>query len=126
MKSIPILLLSLGAAACNSQFAEEPKAAPVRLPAQICKQAADGIKKLNASGGFDYRGAGEGTLEEQAWLQMDEPQRDALTKLLAYDAACTAKDPPAEATATVRNESGRVLSQRVVETTADLSKILDE
>ncbi len=98
----------------------------MRLPAQICKQAAEGIKKLNESGGFDYSGGGEGTLEQAAWLQMAEAQRDQLTRLLAYDAACTAKVPPTEATATIRNESGRVLTQRVVETSADLSKILEE
>jgi hypothetical protein len=126
MKKIPALLLSLAAAACDSQFEEQPKSAPVRLPAQVCRQAADGIKKLNESGGFDYRGGGEGTLEEQAWLQMDERQRDSLMKLLAYDAACTAKDPPAEATATLRNETGRVLSQQVVETDADPSKMLQD
>jgi hypothetical protein len=127
MKKTFSILLLLALAACDSQYAaEEPKAPVARLPAEVCKQASEGLSALKESGGFTYAGAGEGALEEQAWLQMSEPQRDQLLQLLAYDAACTAKEPPADATATIRNETGRILSQRVVETSADLSKVLGE
>ena len=119
-----LILLVAGSAACDNKFgADEVKMPPARLPDQLCKQASDGIKKLNESGGFHYAGAGEGTLEEQAWLQMSEPQREQLLNLLAVDAACTSEQPVAEATARVRNEGGRTLSERVIQTSADLSSI---
>lgn len=119
-----LLLLVAALAACDNQFgADEVKMPPARLPDQLCKQASEGIKTLNESGGFQYAGAGEGTLEEQAWLQMTEPQRDQILNLLAVDAACTSEEPVAEVTARVRSEGGRTLSERLIQTSADLSSL---
>jgi hypothetical protein len=122
-----LLLLLPAVAACDSQYgAEEPKLAPARLPAQVCTQARDGLEKLKESGGFTYTGQGEATLDEEAWLRLDERARNELVKLVAYDAACKAPTPRAEQDAIVRNELGRVLMQQVVETSADLSGIAQE
>jgi len=119
------LLASLGA--CDGQTAaEEPELPVARLPAQTCNQARDGLEKLKESGGLTYNGQGEATLDEEAWMRLDQRARDQLVQLVAYDAACKAAVPPAEQSATVRNESGRVLSQRVVETSADLSGLVRE
>ena len=127
VRKFALMVLLAGSAACDNQLgADEMKVPATRLPAELCKQAADGITKLNETGGFHYAGAGEGTLEEQAWLQMREPQRDQLLNLLAVDAACTAEQPVNEATARVRNEGGRVLSERVIQTSADLSSLSHE
>ncbi|MDP8913404.1 MAG: hypothetical protein M3N39_07490 [Pseudomonadota bacterium] len=122
----PLLLLaSLGG--CDGQYkAEEPKLPVARLPAQVCNQAQGGLEKLKESGGLTYNGQGEATLEEEAWMRLDEGAREQLVQLVAYDAACKAAVPPAEQSATVRNEAGRVLSQRVVETSADLSGLVQE
>lgn len=127
MKITYLLLLLVSVAACDRLAApEEPKAPVARLPAQVCSQARDGLEKLKESGGLTYSGQGEATLEEEAWLRLDGPARDQLVQLLAYDAACKAAVPPAEQTATVRNETGRVLAERVVETSADLSGMVQE
>ena len=122
----PLLLLAL-LAACDGQNAvEEPKLPVARLPAQTCNQAQAGLEKLKESGGLTYNGQGEATLDEESWMRLDERAREQLVELVAYDAACKAAVPPAEQSATVRNEAGRVLSQRVVETSADLSGLIKE
>ncbi len=119
-------LLMLGG--CDQLLAPEAevKGPAARLPAQVCAQAQEALQKLTATAGFDQRAKGEATLEEAAWLQMTEAQRDQLAKVLAYDAACAAKEPPHEQVVTVKNETGRVMAQRTIETSADLSSILDE
>jgi hypothetical protein len=122
---IPIAALAaLGA--CNFLGEAEQKAPAAPLPKQVCTQAREAIDKLSEGGGFVYAGNGEGTIEEAAWLQLDPPSREQLEQVLAYDAACSAKEPSAEQTAIIRNEGGRVLSQRVIETSADLSRLDDE
>ena len=122
----PLLLLA-ALAACDSQSAlEEPKLPVARLPAQTCNQAQAGLEKLKQSGGLTYNGQGEATLDEEAWMRLDERAREQLMQLVAYDAACKAAVPPAEQSATVRNEAGRVLSQRVVETSANLPGLIGE
>ena len=127
IKQLSPLLLLATLAACDGQHAaEEPKLPVARLPAQTCNQARDGLEKLKESGGLTYNGGGEATLEEEAWMRLDERAREQLVQLVAYDAACKAPVPPAEQSATVRNEAGRVLSQRVVETSADLSGLAQE
>ena len=116
----PFLLLASLAACDGQNAAEEPKLPVARLPAQTCNQAQAGLEKLKESGGLTYTGQGEATLDEEAWMRLDERAREELVQLVAYDAACKAAVPPAEQSATVRNEAGRVLSQRVVETSATL------
>lgn len=127
IKHLSPLLMLASLAACEGQYsAEEPKLAVARLPEQVCNQAQGELEKLKESGGLTYTGQGEATLDEEAWMRLDERSRDQLVQLVAYDAACKAAVPPAEQSATVRNEAGRVLSQRVVETSANLSGLVQE
>ena len=127
IRSFSPLLLLAALAACDGQnAAEEPKLPVARLPAQTCNLAQAGLEKLKESGGLTYTGEGEATLEEEAWMRLDERAREQLVQLVAYDAACKAAVPPAEQSAIVRNEAGRVLSQRVVDTSADLSGLVGE
>jgi hypothetical protein len=127
IRHLSSLLLLAALTACDGQnAAEEPKLPVARLPAQTCNQARDGLEKLKESGGLTYTGQGEATLDEEAWMRLDEGGREQLVQLVAYDAACKAPVPPAEQNATVRSEAGRVLSQRVVETSADLSGLVGE
>jgi hypothetical protein len=116
----PFLLLASLAACGGQNAAEEPNLPVARLPAQTCNQAKSGLEKLKESGGLTYTGGGEATMDEEAWMRLDEGAREQLVQLVAYDTACKAAVPPAEQSATVRNEAGRVLSQRVVETSATL------
>ena len=120
------MLILAVTAACDSQIPDEANMPVTRIPAQVCSQATDGIKKLSESGGFTSAGSAEGTIDGEVWLKMSEPQRDQLLQLLAVSGACTAAEPPTEVTATVRDETGRVLSQRVIETSADLSRLNNE
>ena len=125
---IPMLAALIVLAGCDAltEAQQAEKGPAIRLPKQVCDQAREGLDKLTESGGFVYAGGGEATLEEAAWLRLDGGARDQLMQLLAYDAACTAKEPPYEWTARVRNEVGRILEERVVETSADPSRILEE
>lgn len=122
----PLLVGAAFLAACDGQFAaEQNDIMPLaRVPEQTCRQASDGLEQLNRSGGFVLNAAGEGTLDEQVWLRMDERQRDQLVQLLAYDAACKAAEPVREQNAIVRSEYGRVLTERVVEIASDASAVL--
>jgi hypothetical protein len=121
------LLLIIGLAACGQGGADQNALVPVaRLPDQLCQQATQGMEQLKQSGGFVSSTPGEATLDEEVWMRMDEGQREQMLKLVAYDAACKAEEPAREQSAVIRSEYGRVLSERVVETSADLSQILKQ
>ncbi len=115
-------------AACDGGFgADQSAAAPIaRLPDKLCKQVAEGMAQLKQSGGFVSNMPGEASLDEEVWMRMDEPQREQMLNLVAYDAACKAEEPAREQSAVIRSEYGRVLSERVVETSADLSQFLKD
>jgi hypothetical protein len=114
----------LGLAGCNEAPPPPPPAQP--LPEKLCQQAREGLDKVSSAGIFEYTADGQATIEESAWLPMAAAQRDAIGQALAFHAACSTEPPPRESTVTIRNEGGRVLTQRVVETTADISSLLEE
>ena len=116
-------LLLIGTAACEpapDPLANQP-AAP--LPAQICAEARQGLEALSGTGMFTFTDAGEATLDRETWLKMDTGQRDGLGQGLAFHAACKAKEPPREQQFTIRDETGTILAQQVVETKADLGSL---
>lgn len=117
-------LAALTLGGCQNEQPAPPAAS--RLPAQVCDQARDALQKLGATGSFEFAADGQATLEEAAWQPMAEHQRDALVQALAFHAACSAPEPPREQSVTVKNEGGRVLTQRVVETSVDVTKILEQ
>ena len=123
---VSFLLAAALLGACDGQFsAEQNEIIPLaRVPEQVCRQAVDGLEQLKQSGGFVLNTAGEATLDEQAWLRMDERQRAQLVQLVAYDAACKGAEPVKEQNAVIRSEYGRVLTEQVVEIAADTSAIL--
>ena len=112
-------------AACQPEPEAPPP--PQRLPAAVCEKAREGLERLSKSGGaFRYDAQGEATIEQASWLGLDHYQRDGLGQALALHAACGADEPPREQTITIRSEYGTVLTQRVVETSVDVSQILKE
>jgi hypothetical protein len=117
-------LTALLLASCQGE--QPAPSAAARLPAQVCDQARDALDKLSATGSFEYAADGQATLEEAAWLPMGGEQRDAIAQALAFHAACSAPEPPREQSITIKNEGGRVLSQRVMETSVDVTKILEQ
>jgi hypothetical protein len=124
MRHLVLLTLLLGGCG-QAGLADEDKPIAVRLPDEVCSRVAKEVAKLG-EGGVQLGEKGEARIEEAAWLQMSQPQRDQLLQLLAYDAACAAPAPSLEQTATVRGETGRVLGQQVVTTTADTGTLLEE
>lgn len=118
-------LAALALSACQQAEQPAPPAA-ARLPAQVCDQARQGLEEISRGGSFEFNSDGQATIEEAAWLPMGAGQRDALAQALAFHAACAAKEPPREQSITIKNEAGRVLTQRVVETSVDLTKILQQ
>jgi hypothetical protein len=116
---------SLALAGCFEQ-PEMPKPVASRLPDAVCKQVNQALAKLDASGAVQRTKPAEIIMEEQAWLQLPESSREQITKLIGFDAACKAAEPPTEQTVTVRSEFGRVMAQPIIPTSADLSTFLQE
>jgi hypothetical protein len=123
------LMLALGAslalAGCFEQ-PEMPKPVASRLPEKVCKQVTEALAKLDRSGTVQRDKPGEMIMEEQAWLQLPAASREQITKLIAFDAACRAAEPPMEQTVIVRSEYGRVMAQPIIATSADLSTLLQD
>ena len=119
------MLLGTGLiAACQQQAEAPPPAAP--LPKAVCDNAREGLERLSKTGAFRYDAQGEATIDQASWLAFTHYERDGLGQALAFHAACGSKEPPREHTVTIRSEYGTVLTQRVVETNADISQILKE
>jgi hypothetical protein len=121
----PVIFAALTLAGCGEAEQPPPVAQPP-LPTQVCDDARNGLEEISRTGSFEYSADGQATLEEAIWLPMAPAQRDGLAQALAFHAACSAKVPPRETWVTIKNEGGRVLTRRVVETTVDISKILEQ
>ena len=128
MKFVAAACVTLGLAACDApapvQDAGTVQKTATRLPEKVCDEARLGMEKLK-EGGIDQKKPGEVTMVEQAWLELPAAQREQMTQLIAFDAACRADEPSAEQEVIVRSEFGRVMAQEIVTTTADLSDLLD-
>ena len=122
LKFIAAGWVTLAVAAC--EVPAPPKKAATRLPEEVCAEVKLGMDKLKESG-IDQVKPGEVTVMEQAWMELPPGQRDQMAQLIAFDAACRADEPSAEQTVIVRSELGRVMAQRIVTTSADLSDLMD-
>jgi hypothetical protein len=127
-KLISILPLFMSLSACGGDLGGEQDdlMQPTRIPEQVCGQATKGMEKLQQTGGFVLNAPGEATIDEQAWLRMDERQRNDFVRLIAYDAACKSPTPVTEQNTIVRSEYGRVLTERVQEIATDPATVLQE
>lgn len=118
-------LLALGA--CEEQ--PDPLAgaqAPVKPPQEVCGQVAKALEKLTTDGGVEADRQGGATMMEEAWLRLDQKGRDQVMQVLAFDAACRAPEASREQMVRVRSEYGRVMAEQLVQTSADLSQIIEE
>ncbi len=97
-----------------------------KLPEELCSKTREAVAKLTESGGVETDGKGGATMMEEAWLRLSEGERDQTTQLLGYDAACRAGQPTLEQNVVIRSEYGRVMAERVVETSPDLSSMMAE
>jgi hypothetical protein len=126
MKGGAAALAALCLAGCDAQPDSGAGRAAAKLPAKVCAQAREAVEKLVAQGGVEVDGKGGATVMEEAWIPMGADRRDQLVQLLGYDAACRASEPSIEQKVTIRNEYGRVMSDRIVETGVDISALLEE
>jgi hypothetical protein len=124
-KLLFILWAPLACSACFEQ-PEMPKPQASRLPEKVCTEVKEGLAKLDESGAVQRTKPGEIVMEEQAWLQLSQAAREQITKLIGFDAACQASEPPMEQTVIVRSEYGRVMAQPIITTSADLSTLLQD
>ena len=93
-------------------------------PAQVCKEAEEGLAQLRDTAALDISKLPEATVEQGLWLRMGPDGREQFARLLAYGAACAADDPPPEQQVLIRNEFGAVLMDRIVQTGVDMSAAL--
>ena len=123
----PALLALLLLASCDAP-ADKPVAKPflTQLPAQLCAQASKSLASLDESGTFEHDGKGGAIIQEQAWMALAEEGQDQLARAIAVDAACTAKSAPSEFQIDVRGETGRSLTNRVVEIVPNMDAVLDD
>ena len=110
------LLAAFLLAGCDPAPEVPTKAATLgKLPAEICAKAAESLKELGNTAVFEHDGKGAATLSETVWLGMGPDAREQLARTLAVDAACKHQDAPREMQISIKSESGRTLSGRVVE-----------
>ena len=117
-------LAMLALSACGEPAPDPEANVGMRLPASACKQAREALDKLSTSGAFEYDAQGTATMNENVWLSLSGNQRDGVAQALAAHASCSAEQPSRETEIVVRNEFGRVLTQRAVETSPSLSEIV--
>lgn len=122
---LPLSLLFLSA--CDSGVPDMSQAVPpIEIPAEACQQVKSALEKVSEGGAFDYTDGGEATMEQAAWLQLEAAQKEQLEKLLALHKACGSKKPAREQEIVIRNETGMVVTQRIVETSPDLSGLVGD
>jgi hypothetical protein len=121
MRKAAILIL-LAASACEAPKVDQQHAA-APLPPQICEQAREGLGALKDQAAVVHSD-GEATIDNMMWMQMGQDGRDQLVRLLAIDAACAAETPPREQEVTVRDETGRTITQQTVPVTFDIRDLV--
>ncbi|HEX9954223.1 MAG TPA: hypothetical protein VGB48_03290 [Allosphingosinicella sp.] len=120
MALAPRLLAALCAAlllgGCDPQPEVPTRAAGLgKLPAELCKKAADGLVALADTAVFEHDGQGSATLGETVWLGMSKDAREQLARTLALDAACKQNDAPRTIQVLIKAETGRTLTNPVIE-----------
>lgn len=121
-----ILLLSICAvAACDAPPEPQPmNVGP--LPRKICNEVSEGLSQLSKTSIFEYDAAGEATMPQEGWIPLPPDQKDQIAQLLAFHAACQAKNAPAEQKVVIKSETGHVLLDRIVETRPDLGSLVQD
>ena len=91
-------------------------------PAQLCAQAADGLKQLGARGAIDYDDQGNATIPQEIWMGMGD-QHNRFAQTLAIHAACANPDGKGERKVLIRNESGVILMEAMIPTNVGLGPL---
>ncbi len=123
----PILLAALLLWGCEGPA--DPLAGgriAAKLPEEVCSKTREAVAKLTETGGAEVDGKGSATMMEETWLRLSESEREQTAQLLGYDAACRAGQPTLEQNVVIRSEYGRVMVERVVETSPDWSSMVAE
>jgi hypothetical protein len=120
-KSAPLILL-LAASCHQAPPPPQPLAGPV--PKQICAEVKKALDAMSSQGGMDYKDDGQATIEQAAWLQISEDQRDAVAHALGFHASCAAGVQKEDQEISVRSEAGIVLMRRIVDTRVDPMTLL--
>jgi hypothetical protein len=123
LATAPLLLL----AGCDPEPALPTGPATLgKLPAKLCAQAADGLAELGRGAMFEHDGKGDATMAETAWFALGPARQDELARTLAVDAACKEASAPREVRVSVRSETGRKLTSRIVELAPGADAMFDQ
>jgi hypothetical protein len=119
---LPFALLALPLAGCG-EAPKPPEASSGPLPAQVCTEVGKALDSLRNQAGVEFDDKGAAMVEQAAWLAMAPEQRDSLVRALAFRAACSAGRQNDEQQVTIRNEEGMVVTQRIVSTRVDMTRL---
>jgi len=116
----------IAAGACD---VPAPPGAPERqaaklLPAELCTKVRAALAELEEKASVAVDGKGGAVVPQLLWLELGAERRGQVGSSVAHDAACRSGGPGRDQEIIIRNEAGRVLSQRTISTGVDMSGLL--
>lgn len=117
------LFTLLAASGCDVPAPPAPQSAEA-MPADLCAKVQAALEELAKKSALQLDGKGGAALPEMLWLELGAERRGQLANSIAHDAACRAGGPGREQQVVIRNESGRILSERTISTGVDMSGLL--
>ena len=126
--ALPPLALLFSLSACFSDPADEMTAQTNSgpPPAELCQQFRVNLDALRDKGAIEYENDGTALVEERVWIGMGGDGRDKLGQMLAFHAACSAKQGMADQPVIIRNEMGIVVTRRKIDTRLNTMSLIAE
>ncbi len=117
------LFAALAAAGCDVPAAPQRQSTQA-MPAELCAKVRTALDELSEKSAVQFDGKGGAAVPDLIWLELGAERRGQLATSIAYDASCRAGGPGREQEIIIRNETGRILSQRTISTGVDMSGLL--
>jgi hypothetical protein len=114
MRVLAVFAILLLLPACEAEPQQRP--APTALPKKICDDAQAAVDQATKSGALVLTSPVEAMIAQESWLPIPEAQRDGLTRAMGIVATCKGGAPKHEQEVVIRNETGMILTRRIIPT----------
>ena len=123
---IPAFLLSLSG--CFDDPADDVQASQTGEPPapQLCQQFRASLEAMSGKGALDYQDDGSAVVDERMWMGLQPDGRDKIGQMLAFHAACAAKQSSADQRVIIRNQFGGVITRRTIDTRMNMMSMMGE